>query len=488
MVKFAAASCILCFLLCETAAVGNETVLLDFASPHCPPCRQMEPLIHSLATAGYPIRKVDVTREQPLAAQYNVTRVPCFVMLAGGREIDRVVGATSQARLETMFQRARDELARFEPTRRGQSLDTAEHAGVASDPWAGAGTPAASQPPIGALAMNTAPTALGASATLTSNTMPSAAMAAVDPQFVPLVNSSVRLRIEDGQNRAFGTGTIIDARSGEALVITCGHLFRDTKGQAPVTIELFESTAGGVRPVGQLTGKVISYDLDRDIGLVSIRPDRPVAVARVAPAGSRIEPGDRAASVGCSNGDNPTALATRITQIGRYQGPPNIEAAGAPVVGRSGGGLFDEHGQLVGVCFAADKESNEGLYAALDSIHHELDRIGLSEIYVNTPEAVEGDSIPVETATATLPIVRGQEPPPPVMPQNAAGGLAVSNPAEQAALEEIFARTATSEVICIIRPKAPGGQSEVITLDEVSPEFIREIARQRREAGGNLLR
>jgi hypothetical protein len=50
------------------------------------------------------------------------------------------------------------------------------------------------------------------------------------------------------------------------------------------------------------------------------------------------------------------------------------------------------------------------------------------------------------------------------------------NPAEQAAWEELMKSASTSEVVCIIRPKDPGGKSEVITLDRVSPDFVRAIA------------
>ena len=45
-----------------------------------------------------------------------------------------------------------------------------------------------------------------------------------------------------------------------------------------------------------------------------------------------------------------------------------------------------------------------------------------------------------------------------------------------------MARATTAEVICIIRPKEPGGQSEVITLDDVSPEFVRALAERQRKA------
>jgi hypothetical protein len=146
-------------------------------------------------------------------------------------------------------------------------------------------------------------------------------------------------------------------------------------------------------------------------------------------------------------------LASRVTSLNRYQGPPNIETTGAPVEGRSGGGLFNQNGQLIGVCFAADKEGNEGLYAALKAIHDELNVRGLSDIYM-----------PAAANASTLADTR---------PSPATAGL---KPAEQAAWEEIMTRAATSEVICIIRPKQPGGQSEVITLNDVSPEFVRALA------------
>jgi hypothetical protein len=49
---------------------------------------------------------------------------------------------------------------------------------------------------------------------------------------------------------------------------------------------------------------------------------------------------------------------------------------------------------------------------------------------------------------------------------------------EQAALEEIMTRAASSEVIFIVRPKDGNGQCEVIHMDSVSPEFLRAL-RQR---------
>jgi hypothetical protein len=287
----------------------------------------------------------------------------------------------------------------------------------------------------------------------------------------------VRLFVEDPKGRSCGTGTIVDTRSGEALVVTCGHLFRETNGKAPVKADLYEAAGAGVRVVGHATGQVLSFDLTRDIALVSIKVDRPVTPAIIAPPRSTVEHGDRVVGIGCSNGDDPTVLESRVTSLDRYHGPPNIEATGAPAIGRSGGGLFNTKNELIGVCNNADQEGNEGIYAGLESIHDQLDRLGLKEIYANSGTAqppVQPGAGPGSTGGA--PLVRGQVPSDPITP--AAGKSAAPrslSETEQAALEEIMTRAVSSEVVCIIRPKDASGQSEVIHLESVSPEFVHAL-------------
>ncbi|MEX2316281.1 MAG: trypsin-like peptidase domain-containing protein [Pirellulales bacterium] len=507
MVRSAAASVALVALFALSAA-GRDIELLDFTSPHCGPCQQMVPTIQNFLDAGYPITAVDVTRESQKAATYKVPRVPTLIMLVDGQVFERVEGATTGPRLEGMFQRAKAEFERRNQDRvRAQSPDrlrptqAADQTAKAASPsvaWPGATRPSEPRPsePWTGTADTRLTQARSESANSpTLNSQPST-LNPPDERLAKLVNASVRLRVDDANGHSYGTGTIIDARQGEALIVTCGHLFRDSKGEAPLTVEMFDATPTGVRSAGKVPGQVISYDLERDVALVAIHPGRPVSVAPIAPPRASIERGDRVASVGCSNGQDPTVLASRVTSLNRYQGPPNIETSGAPVEGRSGGGLFNQDGQLIGVCFAADKEGNEGLYAALKAIHDELNVRGLSDVCMqrvgNPPNT---DTLADTRLSAAGPVIRGQDPgdvlaprlPRPfaakdeVVPKTVAintpspppAGL---KPAEQAAWEEIMSRAATSEVICIIRPKQPGGQSEVITLNDVSPEFVRALA------------
>jgi thiol-disulfide isomerase/thioredoxin len=462
MVRFAALVLALAIPVLTARAESTEILMLDFWSPNCGPCMQMKPTIEGFKKGGHPIREINVTVEQEkeLVRQFNVVQIPCFVMLVDGQEVDRQVGFTDGGRLTQMFKRAHDVALQNADRRRLQSPD----------------------PPQPERKV----------ATFSASEVPSHDCA-------NLLSATVRLRVNDEKSNSYGTGTIIDSRSGQALVITCGHLFRDSKGQGPVSVEMFEVAAGGIRPAGVVPAQLISYDLDRDIALVGIWPKGPVTVAPVAPKGSRIEDGDRVVNVGCSNGQDPTALATRVTSVDRYQNPLSIAAGGAPVEGRSGGGLFNAKGELIGVCFAADYDGNEGLYSALESIHDELTDRGLTDVF--TPQPAQG-SYPLagRDSRPAVPIVRGQEPLTPVQPvpgreEATRPGTSVAvtpvadeavpqglSAVERAAWEEIMTRAATAEVICIIRPKEPGGQSEVITLDDVSPEFVRALASRKQAA------
>ncbi|KKL18168.1 hypothetical protein LCGC14_2478230, partial [marine sediment metagenome] len=80
----------------------GQTVFYDFYSDTCAPCRAMGPTIRALIDRGYPVQRVNIDRNPTLAAQYRVQNVPCYVMVVGGREVDRVLGGTTLSRLQRM--------------------------------------------------------------------------------------------------------------------------------------------------------------------------------------------------------------------------------------------------------------------------------------------------------------------------------------------------------------------------------------------------
>jgi len=336
--------------------LAGQTVLLDFYADWCGPCQQMMPVVEELHRAGYPVRKVNIDREPALAQRFRINAVPTFVMIVNGREVDRIVGPASLDQLRLLCRLAPQRPTQFIPVQVPSETIARTASGNSSvppqSPINDGGSQRKGLPPFDSQCRFAAPT---------------------DED---LIAATVRIRIEDPRGRSSGSGTIIDARGGEALIITCGHLFRESKGQLPIQVDLF-----GPRPVQNLPAQLIHYDEKLDIGFLSIRPNQPVVVARVAPPGYPLAVGDAIYSVGCGEGQPPTVWKGKVTAIDKYLGPANIEASRAPVVGRSGGGLFSSEGFLIGVCNAADPPLDEGIYLALREIHRSLDRLNLAMVY-----------------------------------------------------------------------------------------------------------
>jgi len=470
---------------------ASDAVLLDFYADWCGPCRHAAGTVEQLAHRGYPVRKVNIDHEPQLAKQFKVSGIPCFVLLVDGREVARAEGAKSLGEFEQMFQAAgAGPKAARAPTARGQSPDPADRmqfpATTSNEPLA-----------VAELQNPAANASFTASNVVheqdNHDTYASAAQSTeknhVDAVSRRLLAASVRLKINDGGGNSVGSGTIIDARAGEALVLTCAHVFRDSEGKGPILIDLF----GPGAPQG-VPGKLVSYDLKSDVGLVSFRPGVPVVAARVAPANFRVQANAAVINIGCNHGDIPTARHSRVTAIDKFLGPPNLVVAGQPVQGRSGGGLFTADGLLIGVCNAADPADDEGLYAALAPIHAELDRMGLTEMCLEAVDPGNGNAM---LAGAEPPAMPDQMPGPAKDPstagwmptsdasravQTAAQSHAAGLTAEEsAALAEIRRRSAGAEVICIVRPLSdPRAKSEIIVLDRASPEFLQQLTAEER--------
>jgi len=278
-----------------------------------------------------------------------------------------------------------------------------------------------------------------------------------------LLQSSVRLKIQDPDGFSFGSGTIIDyrpnrdGRGGEALVLTCGHIFRDSKGQGAIQADLFDR--GQPQSVN---GRMIRYDLQRDIGLIAIRTDRPVPVVPLASADPKPVSGEGVISIGCDHGRPPTVQESKITAINSFVGPPNLQVAGQPAVGRSGGGLFNRQGQLIGVCNFADPTDRAGLYAAVEVAHALLQQSGRSgEMLADRGSTGNGGPSAAPAA---------------VIPSRAATDLV--------ALGSRSPRSGGSnELICIVR-NGQDSRHQVIVIDNASEELLRRIAAERQQRQG----
>jgi thiol-disulfide isomerase/thioredoxin len=406
-------------------SVTGDTVLLQFSSQRCTNCQAMQPVVNQLAQAGVQVHSIDVDQQQAAAQQFQIRGVPTYVAFAGGRELARIEGVTTAEKLASLVQaRGQESAVRGQGTGdRGQGTD-------APDQTARAAT--------------------------------------------------VRLKVEDATGYGYGTGTIIDTHDSEALVVTCGHLFRESKGAGKISADLFAT--GSPQTVD---GQLIAYDLDRDIALVSLRVPAGVRPVHVAPPGYNVRPGDRAFTVGCDKGADPSIRATHITAVNKYKGKPNFTAAGQPIDGRSGGGLFSAEGHLIGICNAADPADDEGLYAGLASIHWQLDQIGQSEIYQRAARVAAAANPPRDAAVA---LVAAQTPAPatspipPLPPQMPAGPF--SGPSRGPAALEPIAVGDDTEIVFIVRSKRnPAERSEVYVVDQAAPDLVARITHAARASG-----
>jgi thioredoxin 1 len=81
---------------------SHPTVLVDFYATWCGPCKTLGPILDEVKDEledAVKIIKIDVDKNQPLAAKYQVRGVPTMILYKEGKQVWRQSGVVQKADL-----------------------------------------------------------------------------------------------------------------------------------------------------------------------------------------------------------------------------------------------------------------------------------------------------------------------------------------------------------------------------------------------------
>ena len=455
-----------------------DNILLDFSAKWCGPCQQMSGIVSKLEREHLPIRKVDIDEEPNLARQYGVTAIPCFVLVANGREIKRIEGKSDERTLRSLMmllpKPAVDDQSIAKSSRVGGTLISTSNA---SAPNTNDRKLFPRMPSLFGKSQETKTASTDAPDTFRGQTP---GLESTDEGYArePL-SASIRIKVKEASKVHFGSGTVIDSEPGRAVILTCGHIFRDLGKDAVIEVDLF---SGGQTKPQTVIGQIIDYDLKSDLGLLSIATPSRLIPARMRRPTDPLAVDDQVTSVGCGGGNRPTVQEHKVTAINRYNGPDNIECTGVPQQGRSGGGLFIGS-ELAGVLFGADPKDKRGLYTSMKPVGQFLAKAKLSHLL--QPDSSIDSAFASNDDVPDSGVNLGS-------PSNVDDDFARRDDDEVANLIAEAKNSAgnpsaapadylDAEVVCIVRPKKPGTASRVVVIPQASSRFVGDLLH---ETGG----
>ena len=87
---------------------ANKPVLVDFWAEWCAPCRMLAPTVAAVAEhygESASVVKLNVDDNPSTAQRYGIKGIPTLILFRDGKEVERVVGATSKESITRMVEK-----------------------------------------------------------------------------------------------------------------------------------------------------------------------------------------------------------------------------------------------------------------------------------------------------------------------------------------------------------------------------------------------